>query len=138
MPDVDIEVSITGRLFRSAQRRGVMAEFIRTAVDDVTAQVYADVMGNLNRSIRHPTPYYETQITTTRRSTGGAAQASSIRRVHDRGIVYGPWLEGTSERNRTTRFKGYASFRRARQSVQDRVPQLVDRALRRCIAGLGG
>jgi len=32
--------------------------------------------------------------------------------VTDSGIVYGPWLEGTGSRNRTTRFKGYAMWRR--------------------------
>lgn len=131
MPDIDVDIRITGPLFRAAQRVGVVNEFLRDAVDDVTAQLYSDVMGNLNRSIRHPTPYYETQITNQRLSP-------QVRRVHDRGIVYGPWLEGTSERNRTTRFRGYASFRRARQSVQARVPQLVDHALRRCVARLGG
>src|SRR6266568_1058040 len=35
-------------------------------------------------------------------------------RIHDGGIVYGPWLEGTSKRNNSTRFKGYHLWRRAR------------------------
>jgi len=29
-------------------------------------------------------------------------------------VVYGPWLEGESSRNKTTRFKGYRSFRTTR------------------------
>lgn len=32
--------------------------------------------------------------------------------ITDGGVIYGPWLEGTSSRNETTRFKGYASFRK--------------------------
>jgi hypothetical protein len=32
--------------------------------------------------------------------------------IMDGNIVYGPWLEGIGSRNETTRFKGYASFRR--------------------------
>lgn len=31
--------------------------------------------------------------------------------ITDGGMVYGSWLEGTSSRNVTTRFKGYARFR---------------------------
>ena len=30
-------------------------------------------------------------------------------------VVYGPWLEGDSARNATTRFKGYQSFRKTAQ-----------------------
>lgn len=127
----DIEISATGPLFRAAERAGITREFVREAVDDITAQAYADVMGNLNASIRHPTPYYETQVTNERVS-------EDSRRVHDRGVIYGPWLEGTGSRNRTTRFRGYASFRRARQSVQARVPELVSAALARCVDRLGG
>jgi hypothetical protein len=38
--------------------------------------------------------------------------------ISDRGVVYGPWLEGTGSRNQTTRFKGYASFRRVRDWLE--------------------
>lgn len=38
--------------------------------------------------------------------------------VTDSGIVYGPWLEGVGSRNQTTRFKGYAIFRRTTASMQ--------------------
>ena len=31
--------------------------------------------------------------------------------ISDGGVVYGPWLEGVSSRNNSTRFKGYAQFR---------------------------
>ena len=87
-------------------------------------------MRNLDTSIRHPTPYYETQINI--RDQGDASV------VNDRGIVYGPWLEGTGSRNRTTRFKGYASFRRATATLQGQVPRLVQVVLRRYLAKMGG
>lgn len=35
-------------------------------------------------------------------------------KVGDGGKRYGTWLEGTSRRNKTTRFKGYASLKRAK------------------------
>src|SRR5258708_18660687 len=30
-------------------------------------------------------------------------------------VVYGPWLEGSSDRNRSTRFKGYRLWRKTAQ-----------------------
>ena len=39
-------------------------------------------------------------------------------RIDDSGVEYGPWLEGVSSRNETTRFKGYHSFRRVGQSLE--------------------
>lgn len=54
--------------------------------------------------------------------------------IHDP-VIYGPWLEGTSERNRSTRFKGYHLWRRARDVTQreagniaqDLLPPYLDR-----------
>jgi hypothetical protein len=40
-------------------------------------------------------------------------------------LVYGPWLEGTSERNRSTRFKGYRLWRQARQAAQQQAPKIA-------------
>jgi hypothetical protein len=120
----DIEVNLSGPLF-DGRADNIAAAMCRDMEDDIAAQAYSEVMGNLNRSIRHPTPYYETQIINTRR--GGE------RTINDRGIVYGPWLEGTSSRNRTTRFKGYASFRRARDAMQAKAGALAERVARRYI-----
>jgi hypothetical protein len=40
--------------------------------------------------------------------------------IKDGGVVYGPWLEGISSRNQTTRFKGYATFRRVNDWLKER------------------
>ena len=50
------------------------------------------------------TGHYESQIQTER-------QVDDVS-VNDSCVVYGPWLEGVSERNKATRFKGYHIFRR--------------------------
>ena len=44
--------------------------------------------------------------------------AATVGKIHDSGVVYGPWLEGTSSRNQTTRFKGYSSFRKVKQWLE--------------------
>ncbi|MGH3381362.1 MAG: hypothetical protein ACRDP6_42185 [Actinoallomurus sp.] len=117
----DVEINVSGPIF-DGRADAAAAEFAEAIKKDVAAQGYADVMHNLESSIRHPTPYYETQVTTTPR---GAALV-----VNDRGIIYGPWLEGVGSRNKTTRFKGYFSFRRATQQLRGQVKSLADRLLK--------
>jgi hypothetical protein len=96
----------------------VMDGFGPALAEPVAYQAYAEVHLNLDRSLRNPTPIYETTIQVDR--------SVPDFRVHDGDrMVYGPWLEGTGSRNATTRFKGYWSFRRAVQQVEARVPELV-------------
>jgi hypothetical protein len=45
-------------------------------------------------------------------------------KIWDQNLIYGPWLEGTGSRNRTTRFKGYASFRRSVQVINARAKEI--------------
>jgi hypothetical protein len=117
----DLEIILTGPLLTNGGE-----PFIRLAMSAarqaeyaVGSQALADVQFYLNKFIKHPTPYYETQIHIERMDDLTIS-------VNDRGVIYGPWLEGTSSRNQTTRFKGYASFRKALQKTESRVQQIVD------------
>jgi hypothetical protein len=94
-------------------------DVITKAVEERVAHAALEqVQRNLDQSIRHPTPYYETRIAVFRHNDHMV--------VWDQGVIYGPWLEGTSRRNMTTRFKGYSSFRRATQTVQGKVTELAE------------
>lgn len=69
-----------------------------------------------------------------KRSAGYAVPAPMIR-----GVVWGPWLEGTSKRNASTRFKGYHLFRDVRQQLQDgKAQEIADAALDELLPKLGG
>lgn len=57
--------------------------------------------------------------------------------VTDGGVVYGPWLEGTSRRNRTTRFKGYAAAKRARADVDKRAAAIANKVIESHLRELG-
>jgi hypothetical protein len=70
---------------------------------------------------RMPTPFYWTRV--------HAEPRRDYWVVTDGGIVYGHWLEGTGSRNRTTRFKGYRSFRLAAQSIRNDLSRIVDPAV---------
>lgn len=130
MIDIDIRVDRDGPIFQPL----LVHESIRELIDDVEHDVASaglqEWSTNLNASIRNPTPYYETQVTLER--TDGHWVA------HDRGVIYGPWLEGVGSRNQTTRFKGYAAARRARQAIERRIPQITAAALARAVRRLNG
>ena len=125
-----ITITLRGPLFdgRAAQ---AAQEMSREIVERVAQHALEGVQRNLDTSLRHPTPYYETQINVRE-------LAVAERQVNDRGVVYGPWLEGTSSRNQTTRFKGYASFRRARETTRRAVPDLAGAVIKRYRARMGG
>lgn len=116
-----VRIEISGPLF-DGRALAAVDDYLTAALDEVAAQGYANVMTNLNVSIRNPTPYYETQVTVDR--------AGTDRVVHDRDVIYGPWLEGTGSRNApVTSFRGYRSFRRAAQELEKQAPQLLQHVL---------
>lgn len=120
-------VTVTGPLADGQLGRQLERGLVE-ALDEVANQGQADVHQLLDASIRNPTPYYETQITVDRSS-------AEQRTVHDQGVIYGPWLEGVSSRNFSTRFKGYHSFRRAALALQAKVPGLTDPIFKRITGG---
>ena len=116
--------------FEGAAARSMVQAGINEMVHDVAAQAEAEWHDGLDVHIRNPTPYYETQINVDQRGERAS--------VNDRGVVYGPWLEGTGSRNATTRFKGYAQARAATQRVESRVVDLCANALARLVRRLNG
>ena len=112
-------VTLSGPLFES-DPFGPVSLAIR---DEVAADVLAVAHGVMDAKFVHPTPYYETQVTNEVFGTE--------RIVHDRGVVYGPWLEGTSWRNRVSTFKGYHAFSTAARTANARVQETASAVLRR-------
>lgn len=122
-----VEVTLTGPLL-DGRAGPIIATMGRDMQEDIAAQGYADMMAILNQSIRNSTPYYETQIVVQDRADDLV--------LHDRGVVYGPWLDGVSPRNAATRFKGYAHVRRTFQAMEKKAPVLAERVLNRYLARL--
>ena len=107
-----------GRALRAADR------MLTTIVTDVAQDVENEVHAALGDVLKNPTGYYESQIRVSTATSGD-------RSVNDSGVVYGPWLAGVSSRNQTTRFKGYAHWRRATQRAQGKVVRTAQPGLRR-------
>lgn len=123
-----IEIVVKGPLFDGSAAVAAR-ELVDAIRDRVAAYALERVQYNLDGSLKNPTPYYETQIQLT--------NVGSDRSINDRGVLYGGWLEGTSSRNRTTRFKGYASFRRAAQDTEKNAQRLADSEVRHYLGRLG-
>lgn len=126
MNNVKVSVHADGPLF-DGRAQVIMERSVRD-MEEHLASVGADmVRAQLMRVLRKQTPYYRLQITTQEHPGNHV--------VTDQDVVYGPWLEGTGSRNKTTRFKGYATFRRITQKLnqekvrilQPYVDRMVDR-----------
>ena len=118
MSKVTVSGPITdGRALRAADR------MLTTILTDVAQDVEDEVHAALGDFLQNPTGFYESRI---RISTVGVDRS-----VHDSGVVYGPWLAGVSSRNQTSRFKGYAHWRRATQRAQAKVVRTAQPGLRR-------
>lgn len=124
---MDISIEKSGPVFDGRADRAYR-EFTRKSDNELGDAAEKLVLQNLNTSIRRNFHVY----TSTIHSTSSGALSHT---VHDGGhpSVYGPWLEGTGSRNRTTRFKGYFSFRRAVQELESRAESIVQRVLDRYI-----
>lgn len=78
------------------------------------------VRTRLDHVLKHPTGRYRSNIQVENRTPT---------RVTDGNIVYGNWLEGTGSRNRTTRFKGYRTFRQTAVVLQREAARVADEIL---------
>lgn len=119
----DLDVTRRGPVWARGTERAFdrLAEDIRFEVADQGA---AEV-GRETIVFRQPTGNYLRNITTTTRLDTDV--------VHLDEVVYDAWIEGTSERNKTTRFKGYKVFRRATQALDGRVDEIAAPLVRQFI-----
>lgn len=119
---MDVEVNAAGPLF-SGTASAMVTRWTAAAGEELAQWAEAEVHRVLGQVLQHPTGYYESQVRVDR-------QGPDRFTISDGGVVYGPWLEGIGSRNYpTTRFKGYGTFRRVKQRVEQR----ADRTFRAAI-----
>lgn len=111
MPSFRVNMSITqkGMVFNSSTSKAAAQRMVIAINEAIAQEGVSRVKARLGQVLQNPTGYYESQIAVERRQI--------YRGVWDNNVIYGPWLEGTSSRNRTTRFKGYRTFRLVKQSL---------------------
>jgi len=99
------------------------------ALKEVASYTQYEVSMELIRVLQHPTGYYESQVSTERVS-------AEVYSINDSNVIYGPWLEGISSRNQTTRFKGYATFRRVKNRMAQKAGDIIEAAVSRAVGRL--
>jgi hypothetical protein len=100
---------------------GLIKEAVETAGEDVAQEAFDEVHQRLRAVLKHPTGHYESRVQ--------VSNQSNTLQISDGGVVYGPWLEGTSSRNGSTRFKGYHTFRQVLQRMDQKAEQVADHAI---------
>ena len=62
-----------------------------------------------------------------RQNVAGELRPDHSALITDGGVVYGPYLEGVSGRNQTTRFRGYHVFRQVGDWLQEQAPVVLEK-----------
>lgn len=111
MPGFRLNVKAThrGAIFSAAATNAQARRMIISINDAIAQEGVNRIKARLNVVLKNPTGFYESNIQVERREV--------YRGVSDGGVIYGPWLEGTGSRNKTTRFKGYKTFRTVKQEL---------------------
>lgn len=122
-----VQVELDGVALNPAARQRVMSRGLRDMCG-VVAGHGVTVVRDQFVVFKHPTGYYESRTV--------ADVRSEPFKVWDSDVIYGPWLEGTSRRNATTRFKGYHSFRKATGTIQRDVPRVTQIIVNRVVGQL--
>ncbi|HEV8653256.1 MAG TPA: hypothetical protein VG276_28655 [Actinomycetes bacterium] len=110
----------------------IMNAFFRDAKKLVTDAGEEQVRQRVNRRAKHPTNSFASAVTTKDFAKGKTIIADYPQ------VLYGPWLEGTSSRNASTRFKGYKLFRLTRNWLRKHLTAIIQERLDRAVAELNG
>lgn len=129
MIKMETAVTVTGPLFDGRAAKAVTA-FLEESKVEVSQAGVNEVRNRLGQVLEHPSGRYRNRIVTD------LVQGDPV--VSDGGMVYGPWLEGTSSRNKTTRFKGYQTFRKTRQWLAGRAGSIAEAKIRPYLTRMGG
>lgn len=129
MSSVDVQVTLSGPFWKSAP--GDVGRMLSGAVQELVEKG-EEHLGEMLRP--RPAGVYlsvaeagrgKASTGHYRRNVHGEMRGSLLGRLHDSNVIYGSWLEGTSSRNQTTRFKGYSSFRRTHQWLEGQKERVV-------------
>lgn len=123
-----ITISTHGALFTEGEPKRVVDKFLRDTREEVGQRGLALLKDRMGATFKHPTGHYEAQVTLDRREDDVL--------ITDHFVIYGSWLEGTSTRNKTTRFKGYQNFRKVRLQLRKLWVQEAQRNLDKALEGL--
>lgn len=122
-----IDVTTKGGLLKG-KGKAVISSAVDEVNEDTGQEAYNRVQNRLSSVLENPSGYYQSRIVTNTSSDSVG--------ISDGGVIYGPWLEGTSSRNSSTAFKGYNTFRKVFQEMQSDAPKQADKIIGRAVGKL--
>lgn len=132
---IGVAVRLSGPFF-SANVRGAAEDAIKNAINEIvlTGEREARLMAQprpagvfRSRDYARAHGYFQTGH--YNRSIHADMRDSRHGIIFDSNVTYGPWLEGVSSRNDTTRFKGYAIFRKTRDKLDKSANGILNKHL---------
>lgn len=126
-----VHVTYKGPLFDGDPSR-VVEQGLQEALDVLAGKALDLVRARLGQVLKHPTGRYRSKVMVDR------ARSTSSLVVTDGGVVYGPWLEGTSGRNQRSRFKGYRTFRQTTDDLRRAAAPTAEPVIARHVEKLNG
>ncbi len=132
---IDVDVLVRGVVLEG-KGGPVMRQFYDDAKKKVSKAGEDEIRLRVTRRAKHPTG-----------KPGGHFAAGIVTKDYAKGrtitaeypqILRGPWLEGTSTRNTSTRFKGWKMFRLTAGRLRKQVGPLVQDLFRQAVAKLNG
>jgi hypothetical protein len=128
---VGTDVDVRGPLF-DGRDGPIMRRFFKDAKKIVADKGVIYVRERLGRRAKDPTGAFSAAVQVHDYAKGRTIQAAYPQ------VLYGPWLEGTSTRNGSTRFKGYKMFRLSRLQLRREVSGLIQDRYDAAVAELNG
>lgn len=128
---LETAVEISGPLF-DGRSHPIMRDFFRDATRMLGDAGVERIRERLAKRAKQHTGSFGGAVKVHRLAKGQVIMADYPQ------VLYGPWLEGTSERNRSTRFKGYRIFRLTRSWLRKNVGPLIHDRFQQALRELGG
>lgn len=107
---------------------GLITNAVEQSGEDVAQEAYNEIRKRLRSVLKNPTGHYESRVMTSTQSNGVV--------LTDGGVIYGPWLEGVSSRNNSSRFKGYHTFRMVLQDMTKRADEIAENTIAEAVRKL--
>lgn len=126
---LETEVDVRGA-YLQGRDVPIMREFFEQAKQEVARVGITEIQQRLGKAAKHPTGRFAGAVKDNDLAKGRTIMADYPQ------VLYGPWLEGVSARNESTRFKGYRMFKLTRGRLRKNVGPIIQHLLDQAVAKL--
>jgi len=130
---INLEVETKGPFFTGDYQRELHS-FLDEAKAEVAQLGVNRIQQRIGARAKDPSGGYAGSVITD------VVQPFNDQQIHLRypAVTYGPWIEGTSTRNASTRFKGYRIFRQARSWLRKQATPIFQEKIDQFVARMNG